>query len=40
MIYKPINLSQRLDINEINWPKPPDDWVAPEPNRDKGEIMF
>ena len=40
MISEPINLTRRAVTEVINWPKPPDDWVDPEPNKDKDEPIF
>ena len=40
MVSEPLELTRRAVTEEIKWPKPPDDWVDPEPNREKGEVIF
>lgn len=34
------NDGEEIAIEELNFPKPPEDWVDPEPNRDRDEPLF
>ena len=40
VVCKPIDLLQRGANKDVNWPKPPDDWVNPEPNKERDEPIF
>ena len=40
IVSEPIELTRRSDNLETKWPKAPENWVNPEPNTKKGEIIF
>ena len=40
IVSEPIELTRRAENIETKWPKPPENWVDPEPNSKKGEVEF